>query len=542
MNWKNLFDSKILERGHSYFKNNAVEELEVYDGSITATVIGSEDYDVELAIENGDITEMECSCPYSAEGYACKHMAAALYAYEALGRTPKKPKERRLSPEELIAQADERTIREFLLGAIKNDKKLLLDLRMAVGRSAGIPDMKLYRQKIRSVISGNSDRYGYIDYQSADGFIDEMLELLHNDIEKLSGAYLQEAFELSGYLFLEVSAVEIDDSDGGLTEFGNAVADTWSGMIRAADNALQKKMFTWFTDHLDGSVNDYMEEFIENTVFDNFDGQEFLLQKIKLVDQRLSLPGDGSYSDEYRKGHLVRRRTDVMKQMGMSSEEIVQFCRRYYELRSARELIVDMYEEAGRYDEAIAVLNGSLELDSEYRGCIEDIHERLMKLYKITGNTEEYHRQLWILTTEFFSMEYYRELKSLHKEDWEQVFEELVKVADQGIIPRLYAEEKLYDRLFEFVNEHFSMFILETYEDIFAKHYPEYILEKYAKMLENAARNTAPRSTYSEWAARLNKMAKWHGGKECVREIVGRWRTVYKNRPAMLEELRRVKV
>lgn len=542
MKWKTLFDKKILERGRDYFENGAVEELELNEDTITAIVSGNDDYDVDITVENGNIADIECTCPYSADGYRCKHMAAVLYAYEAMSESQKNSKKSTLSPEELIDRADEETVRIFLLKALKNDKDLLLKFRIEMNRGSGKVDLEPYKQRIRAIIRKYSDKYGFIDYHGAYGFIRDVLNILHNDIEYLSQSNLSEALELSCYLFVEVSDVEMDDSDGGLAEFGDYVVEAWEKMLRKADKKLQMQMFQWFKQHLDGSVIDYMEDFIESALFDNFNEQEFLLQKLEFVDEMISLPDKSAYESEYRKEHWILRRIKVMMQMEMSSDEIIKFCNKHYALRSVRKFLADMYENMGDYEQEIAVLEESLRLDAEYRGIVHNCHEKLMEIYRRLGNNEQYHKQLWTLIVEFFSIEYYRELKSLHTDDWESVFEQLIKDVKQSDLPEIYVEEKLYDDLLRYADEHGNVFILEHYESIFAEHYPEYILGKYTVILEESAINTSTRSTYSQWAARLNKMAKWRGGKECVKAILDKWRTVYKNRPAMLEELKKVKI
>ena len=47
-----------------------------------AVVSGSEDYSVEIVIENGKVLSMVCDCPYAEDGNNCKHMAAVLYEIE----------------------------------------------------------------------------------------------------------------------------------------------------------------------------------------------------------------------------------------------------------------------------------------------------------------------------------------------------------------------------------------------------------------------------------------------------------------------------
>lgn len=55
--------------------------MEISDDIIRADVIGSEDYEVEISLSNGEVTDMYCSCPYALDDRNCKHMAAVLYEW-----------------------------------------------------------------------------------------------------------------------------------------------------------------------------------------------------------------------------------------------------------------------------------------------------------------------------------------------------------------------------------------------------------------------------------------------------------------------------
>ena len=81
MNWERLFSARILERGYDYYLCNAVKNMEVTEDSITADVLGTENYQVEITLEEGEILDMYCSCPYAEDGNYCKHMAAVLYEW-----------------------------------------------------------------------------------------------------------------------------------------------------------------------------------------------------------------------------------------------------------------------------------------------------------------------------------------------------------------------------------------------------------------------------------------------------------------------------
>ena len=71
-----------LDRGFNYFCFGAVEDLGYKDDVLTATVCGSEAYDVEITFQGDAINDVYCSCPYAESGANCKHIAAVMFVWK----------------------------------------------------------------------------------------------------------------------------------------------------------------------------------------------------------------------------------------------------------------------------------------------------------------------------------------------------------------------------------------------------------------------------------------------------------------------------
>src|SRR5690606_20415125 len=78
--FENHIGNTILQRGKAYYEDGHVESFEeVENGAWIATVIGSEDYFVDIEFsKRGTVTDYQCDCPY--DGDLCKHVVAVLYA------------------------------------------------------------------------------------------------------------------------------------------------------------------------------------------------------------------------------------------------------------------------------------------------------------------------------------------------------------------------------------------------------------------------------------------------------------------------------
>lgn len=73
--------SKIAGRGRSYQREGRVEDLAVTEsGSLIASVVGSERYEVQVRMDEDGVLESHCTCPY---GFDCKHGVATVLEYLA---------------------------------------------------------------------------------------------------------------------------------------------------------------------------------------------------------------------------------------------------------------------------------------------------------------------------------------------------------------------------------------------------------------------------------------------------------------------------
>ena len=64
-NFENFVPYKILMRGEEYYDTDAVSELEeTSPGEWTATVEGTDDYNVEISMNGKEVESWYCDCPY----------------------------------------------------------------------------------------------------------------------------------------------------------------------------------------------------------------------------------------------------------------------------------------------------------------------------------------------------------------------------------------------------------------------------------------------------------------------------------------------
>ena len=147
---------------------------------------------------------------------------------------------------------------------------------------------------------------------------------------------------------------------------------------------------------------------------------------------------------------------------------------------------------------------------------------------------------LWDLVCQSKCYEYYDELKAQYTEaEWVQQREKVFPCFNGYGQARLLCEEKLYDRLWELLKDK-DLHTVLSYEDVLLPKYSAEILQKYNEYLNRAAMQASGRKAYQEWARLLKHMRKIEGGKELSKQIAADWRIRYKNRSAMMDELKKL--
>ena len=248
MNWERLFKPHILERGMAYYYEGCVEDLEINEDEITAVVEGSEPYDVSIDLDEGNVSGMECTCPYAEGGENCKHMAAVLYAWQ-----DEKTKLRNADAEirEMVEHADEALVRRFLMDALQRDNRLWRRFMIEAKPDGG----HSFLDDVEAAVEAIVDKYmadGFIDYYQAGHFIDELMDILEDEaVPRMEHGQLRDAFRVSACVFLALNDVDMDDSDGDIGIITNACTSIWEQIAERADDDLQQEIFEWLTAHSD---------------------------------------------------------------------------------------------------------------------------------------------------------------------------------------------------------------------------------------------------------------------------------------------------
>ena len=541
--WKHLFQEHILGRGIDCFIKNLVENVYIKDNIIEATVYGSEEYKVEIIKEDEEVIDLSCSCPYADAGNNCKHMAAVLFYLEdkeniLLGQDIEE------SIGKLVEDADISLIKEFLIDILKNDEKLQNRFKSSLQCDISPADMKRYKNQINNIFRRYAGYHDFVDYKNARYFISELEEFLDNDIQAMvDNSQFKEAFKLTNYIFIKIGNQDMDDSDGGTGEIAHRCLEIWVEILDNCGIDFKRDMHKWFIEHMDGSVIDYMEDYIEQVLFEDFKEEEFIQNKLLYLDNKIK-----DYKEEgdlwlrdYELGNLIVRRIEILEEMNINQGEIDEYCRVNLGINEVRKYYIDICIKRKDYHEAIALLKEGKDQEKDWPGFLVNYSLKLKDLYKVTGEKDLYEEELWLLVLDYKAgdVELYKELKSIYTEkEWEEKREIIFsKLTPYNGIAKFYEIEGLYDRLLDLVINYHGLSELIHYEKVLKDIYPNELINRYEVIVRALATDPSGRGHYRELVSILRRMEKYPLGKERVSEIVSDWKSRYRNRPAMMDEL-----
>ena len=547
-NWESEFAPHILKRGFDYFDEGAVHELIQTSDGYEATVEGSHYYRVEIAISDQRLMAMSCDCPYAEDSKNCKHMAAVLYAIEKFSddaytlHDPTIANSSIPALEKLIQELSEDELRHFLCEYAVKDESMRNAL---VARYASLSQprtLTLLKREVDQTIDRHGDRSGFIDYQKAWKFESDMIDILNDRVSPLiDRKECTQAFDLSAYVFTKTAHVDIDDSDGTVYNILGTCCDCWAHILSVCSVQEKERIYAWLESQLESSAGYAGEELISDFIMEHFDSHNFLLKKLKIVDEQIryyeSKPDEFS---NFKASQLLLDKIRIMKDLKLPESEISAFTDRHYALPGIRQYLIDCAISENRIPDAISLLLESKMLDRD-TGYTVRYSEQLIELYKAQNNNAAYLNELreYVLHTHQYSLEYIFKWKNaVSAGEWVIVREEILNSKYcEPIRLKLLEFEHLYERLLHAVLAANSSDALVEYEKTLRPLYPNELLSAWKTQITVLAQRASNRKNYYSVMQLLRKLPKYPGGQEAAEQFAKEWRIIYRRRPAMLDEL-----
>lgn len=253
-------DTAIVSRGHDYFSNGAVRDLnQIKDGAWAASVDGTKNYSVRIDLKEDNLSNWSCSCPFDM-GPVCKHTVAVLYELRnriysrdqefEKSKKPSKTKRRMDSQESLekaLSHMPRKSLEKTVLEYALREPKIADYVFAKKALSAPASDKEQYRRIIKASVDAARGKHGFIGYWQASDAVEGADMVLEKAQVLISQSDARKALPIYQCILEEMVPLlqQADDSNG---EIGSIIEEAIEGLsicARLVKGDLRQEMLNY---------------------------------------------------------------------------------------------------------------------------------------------------------------------------------------------------------------------------------------------------------------------------------------------------------
>lgn len=536
MKWQTRFPERILLRGYHYYLSHSVKDLKIYNNRIESYVEGSEEYKVEIDINDDKIVSMECSCPYAQDGHLCKHMAATLFEYTQ--------DECIIDEDEYYDDYEDRDYyddEEDEYSTYQKEDDTVLKL---LEEETNIEKLRFLALKVLK--SDPSYNFMYKDVlqaplieMSQTVYVDEAIKLIRDSNEEK---------ELNQYISNMISLyIEHNELEQGMVflqwlinEMASYTNCSFNVILNEAKKLLEKlnvnqkeRMLIFLLDQVE-SRNEIMDMIVEN--YNELTYVTIFVNEMNHWSNNLNYSFNTSMKQ--RREYFIKSFLKLAYEKGLNEKILDSMIQDHQNLDCIKQWKIQRCIDNKDFTKARELLEKS------YLNCQDKrTKKNYLVQYKELLINQKDSEKLKDVLRELLRIDHdiktYRELKKLYtREDFKEVrFELFSEYNYDPFLLELYVEEKNWYSLFKNLSMQSNINLLQRYEKSIPKELEPNIVQIYQEILEKKTQFSANRNVYREWAKTMIHMLKFQSGNQVVKEMLEHWRLIYSTRRAMQEEL-----
>lgn len=548
----------ILKRGLSYYKNGAVQSVdEVSKGNYFAIVEGSEVYELELKIENNNIKNMDCDCPY--DDGICKHAVAVLFTLQAeelqlhdeqnfANSKSKKPKTAKVkTPKEqlhlLLHKLEKEELVTSILEVVSKDKSLLYQLLSKYSYLNQEQTQEFYTTQVTNIIKIAADRNGYFDYYETRKLNKPMDELLNTAKSESNQPNKQTAIFICLATITEISKIlnEVDDSNGYVFGFIEEAFEILETIAGSENLEYKNELFTIAIQKLSANKSNSFD------LYNNFITLAATAittkEQVALLKPYLLSSDNSKYDNEF----FAKIEFDlIMRFEGKNKAN--DFLLNNLQHSSFRETAINNAIGGKDYANAKKYAQEGIEHDKAWAGLVHQWQKKLLHIAELENDTKAIiELALFLFYDNHYSFEYYHKVKKhATTKQWKEIVAEILNKLNSknnwkpyDIIAKVYFEEKEFDLLLKTITAYATFELLEKYESILNEKYAETFVMLYERSIRNYLEKHVDRKYY-EIACKAIRRLKKIIPHNNVNHLINEFRVKYKNRRALIELINKI--
>lgn len=404
---------------------------------------------------------------------------------------------------------------------------------------------EFYQNQIKSVINSATDRHGFIGWHEMkylEQGIDPIITIAEKQLE--SRNYLNVIYICTALMEEMTEAIQFsDDSNGSI-----------GGIIDSSYEMLYDIASKNISDDIKTELFNYCITAFEKRLFDGWDWHTGILNiAYEITDNEneadIIIKCLDTVNGEYERERAQSFKLDIISKY-KDKKEVQKFIDRHITNSSIRNAEIEKSIKNKDFEKAIKLCKGGIEYDKKDKpGLVKNWYNWLLKIAQSQNNKSkiiEYSRFLFI--DNFHpEQDYYQLLKQeIEPNKWKDFLEEIIKEITpkegwkyNGLVRKIYINEKWWDRLFFLLKENTSLENIENNEKYLSKDYSQELIQLYSDRLVKYVERFMGRNHYQTACRYLRRMKKL-GGNEKVNELIEYFIKTYSKRKALLDELSRV--
>jgi hypothetical protein len=559
-NFREQIDSAILERGSRYFRGGQIIDLEEEgDGIWSARVEGTELYDVVIEQGPAGTLTCECTCPYD-WGPICKHIAAVLYAIEEASpeyaedkpdRLRKKRKTRAEKVDDTLIGLSHEELVELLTELAREDRQIA-NLILARFSNEG-SDKKAYIRLVKDALNMGKGQYGFIDYYGSGRAARGVRSVLQRaDVDMKRGQVSDAVPVYQAVIETVVPAIaHADDSNGALGDCIHLGLEGLSAASKQLPPDEQHELFNYClteAPHERYSGWDWGWD-LAQIAADMVTTEEQRKHLYSVLDRMAApQPGDAEYREWQSRFYYEQAEAIKLTVIDRLDDDDARlaFLAEHVEIEQFREHMVRYYVVHRNLDEARRLCIEWLEQPApHYRGYKPVFLDLLLEIAQQEKQTDEIARLAEELFFDTGRFKYFDLLKeTIPGDKWTEFRGQLIARADRSsrsyeLAPEIYVREEMWRQLLNAMGDAYRNTI-EHYREHLEPRFPDEVSAIYERIVWKLMKEKAERKGYKEACKYIRRM-KQLGQDNRARALVEALRTKYSNRPALLDELSKIK-
>jgi hypothetical protein len=573
INFQDHFPKTIVDKGKMYYKDGNVTDIterseELYE----ATVEGEEEYTVTVELENShDVKRINCTCPYDYGDY-CKHMAATLLslctekeiANPLLSTTAKKMPKTKENNLDFLKNLSADELRQAVLDLTKEVKEAKNWLLIRFSEKALGDSENFYPELIQKMAKSASDRSGFIDYHKAKMFTKPVFNLLQKAETSVANGLYRIGFDISAAIIVEVHKVirDMDDSEGDAEELISGGLNLLLNIIvkHKAPRDLQEIIFSFVHTESQNETYDYcgfddafLALLMESAILVQKTDEALAVIDKKLLEaakpkKRYVLGGD---SNDYETEKLLETKIQFLNKLNRK-DEATAIITNHLHINTFLQAYIEQLIHEGDFSSALTHIEKDKipKKEAHFNSYNPYWDEKLIQIARLQNSKEdEIKVTLALLKGTGYRLAYWKRYKTLcNTNDWietrtpliAELTEKNLHLHQFDVLVQIYQYEEMWAELLVLLKRTTNMECIIEYAKPLEIMFPTDVISIYEKGLISYAEIENNRSAYKQLVKYLKKTQQLVGGKEKVKELVGIFKTSYKHRPAMIQELNKL--